>query len=112
MAKRDYLGEFEQMVLLAIMRVGPESYGVTIRHEIETCTGRDVSLGAIYPTLDRLEAKGYVRSYIGEPTGERGGRSRRHIVLEPEGEAALRRSWKMLNALWEGHTPIPERGRG
>ena len=111
MTKRGYLGEFEQLVLLAVMRLGPVSYGVTIRQEIEACTGRDVSLGAIYPTLDRLEAKGYVRSCVGAPTGERGGRSKRHIVLEPEGEAALRKSWEMLNALWKGHTQIPERGQ-
>jgi len=110
MTKPGYLGEFEQLVLLAVMRLGPESYGVSIRREIEACTGRDVSLGAIYPTLDRLEAKGYVRSNIGPPTGGRGGRSKRHIVLEPEGESALRRSRAMFNALWEGHTSIPERG--
>ncbi len=109
--KRGYLGEFEQLVLLAVMRLGPESYGVTIRQEIETCSGRDVSLGAIYPTLERLEAKGYVSSYVGEPTGERGGRSKRHFVLQPEGEKALRRSWEILSALWEGYTPELQGGR-
>ena len=110
MTKRGYLGEFEQLVLLAVMRLGPKSYGVTIREEIETQSGRDVSLGAIYPTLDRLQEKGYVKSYVGEPTGERGGRSRRHFVLQPAGEEALRKSWEVLTALWDGYEPEPQRG--
>ena len=110
MTKRGYLGEFEQLVLLAVMRLGPESYGVTIREEIEGRSGRDVSLGAIYPTLDRLEAKGFVSSFTGEPTGERGGRSKRHFVLEPEGKEALRKSWEVLSAFWEGHSPEPQGG--
>jgi DNA-binding PadR family transcriptional regulator len=110
MTKRGYLGEFEHLVLLAVMRLGPESYGVTIRQEIEARSGRDVSLGAIYPTLDRLEEKGYVKSYVGEPTGERGGRSKRHFVLQPSGEEALRRSWQVLTALWDGYEPDPQRG--
>jgi len=110
MTKRDYLGEFEQLVLLAVMRLGPGSYGVTIRQEIEARSGRDVSLGAIYPTLERLEAKGYVSSHVGKPTGERGGRARRHYALEPAGEKALRRSWEILTSLWDGYTPEPEGG--
>lgn len=110
MTKRDYLGEFEQLVLLAVMRLGPGSYGVTIRQEIEARSGRDVSLGAIYPTLERLAAKGYVSSHIGKPTGERGGRSKRHYALEPAGEKALRRSWEILTSLWDGYTPEPEGG--
>lgn len=110
MTKREYLGEFEQLVLLAVMRLGGESYGVTIHEEIEIRSGREVSLGAIYPTLDRLEQKGYVRSFIGEPTGERGGRSKRHFVLQPAGEEALRKSWEMLTSLWDGYEPEPQRG--
>jgi len=110
MTKRDYLGEFEQLVLLAVMRLGPGSYGVTIRQEIEARSGRDVSLGAIYPTLERLEKKGYVSSHVGKPTGERGGRARRHYALEPAGDKALRRSWKILASLWDGYTPEPEGG--
>ncbi|MCK5652190.1 MAG: helix-turn-helix transcriptional regulator, partial [Gemmatimonadetes bacterium] len=94
------------------MRLGPSSYGVTIREEIESRTGRDVSLGAIYPTLDRLEGKGFVSSYTGEPTGERGGRSKRHFKVEPAGEKALHRSREMLAALWDGLEPEPERGQG
>ena len=111
MTKRGYLGEFEQLVLLAVMRLGPESYGVTIRQEIQARSGRDVSLGAIYPTLERLETKGYVSSRIGHPTGERGGRSKRHFALEPAGEEALRRSWEILTSLWDGYAPEPHAGR-
>ena len=112
MTKREYLGEFEHLVLLAVMWLGPSSYGVTIREEIESRTGRDVSLGAIYPTLDRLEGKGFVSSYTGEPTGERGGRSKRHFKVEPAGEKALHRSREVLAALWDGLEPEPESGRG
>jgi DNA-binding PadR family transcriptional regulator len=102
MSKRDYLGEFEQLVLLALMRLGEGAYGVTIRQEIEARTGRGVSLGSIYPTLHRLEEKGLVSSYNGEPTATRGGRSKRHFRLEPHGRNALSRSRDMLAALWQG----------
>ena len=103
MTKRDYLGEFEQVVLLALMRLGEEAYGVTIRREIEERTGRAVSLGGIYPTLNRLEDKGLVSSFMGEPNATRGGRAKRHFILEAEGLAALHRSRKMLASLWQGH---------
>ncbi len=105
MSTRDYLGEFEQVVLLALMRLGDDAYGVTIRREIEDRTGRSVSLGAIYPTLHRLEAKGYVSSYTGEPTATRGGRAKRHFRLDAEGRTALNRSREMLAALWQGYEP-------
>jgi len=93
------------VVLLAVMRLGPDSYGVSIRREIEARTGRQVSLGAIYPTLERLEAKGFVSSRHGEPTRERGGRSKRHFKLETAGAAVLRRSWEEFAALWKGFEP-------
>jgi DNA-binding PadR family transcriptional regulator len=108
MAKGTYLGEFEHMVLLALMRLGEGAYGVTIRREIEERTGRSVTLGAIYPTLHRLEDKGLVSSYNGEPTATRGGRSKRHFKLEAEGLAALQRSRDMVAAMWEGHEPGAE----
>ena len=111
MTRRDTLGGFEEVVLLAVMRLGPDSYGVTIRREIEARTGRDVSLGAIYPTLDRLEEKGLVSSRKGEPTGVRGGRSRRHFRLEPEGRKALHESRDAMASLWEGFEPNGEAGR-
>ncbi len=99
---RHFLGEFEQIVLLAIMRLGPDAYGVTIRREIEARTGRSVSLGAIYPTLHRLEEKGFVSSYTGEPTATRGGRAKRHFLIEAPGMAAVRASREMIESLWRG----------
>ena len=102
MGKRETLGDFEELVLLAVMRLGGRSYGVTIREVIEERTGREISLGAIYPTLDRLEEKGYVESWTGEPREERGGRARRHFRLQPAGLEALRRSREEIVAMWEG----------
>jgi DNA-binding PadR family transcriptional regulator len=102
---RDYLGEFEHVVLLAVMRLGPDAYGVTIKQEIEERTGRKVSLGSIYPTVDRLQAKGFVTSRLGEPTAARGGRAKRHFKITPVGLRALRRSRRMLSALWDGFEP-------
>src|SRR5437763_9323287 len=77
-----YLGEFEQIVLLAVLRLGDDAYGVPIRREIEKRGGRKVTVGALYSTLDRLEAKGYVSSWFADPTAERGGRSRRYFRVE------------------------------
>lgn len=105
MPKKDTLSELEELLLLAVMRLGPDSYGVTIRREIGARTGRDLSLGAIYPTLDRLEDKGLVISWRGEPTGMRGGRSRRHFRLKPEGRKALLRSRELIAAMWDGFEP-------
>lgn len=102
MKDRNFLGEFEQIVLLAVMRLSPDAYGVTIRREIEARTGRSVSLGAIYPTLHRLESKKLVSSHRGEPTATRGGRARRHFEIEAAGMAALRRSREVMQALWQG----------
>ena len=102
MGKGDYLGEFEQVVLLAIMALAENAYGVTIRREIEARTGRSVTLGSIYPTLQRLEDKGLVDSRMSEPTGTRGGRSKRHFTVSPDGQVALERSRDMLEAMWRG----------
>lgn len=98
----DYLGEFEQVVLLALARLGKGAYGVPIRREIEERSGRQVSVGALYSTLDRLENKGYVHSWFGEATAQRGGRSKRHFELLPSGSAALARSKNMLDSMWRG----------
>src|SRR5215470_15830038 len=84
------LGEFEQLVLLALVRLGPDAYGATVRREIETRAGRRVGISAVYTTLERLEQKGLVRSRIGEPTGERGGRRRKHFELLPIGVRSVR----------------------
>jgi DNA-binding PadR family transcriptional regulator len=105
MRATDALGEFEQSVLLAVAHLGPESYGVPIRKLIEDRTGRTVAIGALYTALDRLERKGYVSSQMSEPTGERGGRSRRHFRLRPSGAEALRRSRQHLDRMWRGLDP-------
>jgi DNA-binding PadR family transcriptional regulator len=96
------LGEFEQVVLLAILRLGEEAYAVTIRDEILACTGREVSRGSIYITLDRLETKGYLKSWFGDPTPERGGRAKRYYALRPRAVDALKEGRRALVALWRG----------
>ncbi len=105
MATRKTLGELEHLLLLAILRLGKGAYGVTMRREIEERTGRPVSLGSIYPTLDRLEEKAYVSSFMSEPTKERGGRSRRYFQLEKAGRDALERAHAVFAAMWEGLEP-------
>ena len=102
MASRDYLGEFEHIVLLAVLRLDDQAYGVTIRREIEGRTKREVSIGAIYATLDRLETKGYVRSRVGNPTPERGGRSKRFFRVTAQGVSAVTRTHRALLSLTEG----------
>lgn len=97
------LGEFEQVVLLAVLRLGDTAaYAVAIRREIEDCTGRSVSRGSVYITLDRLETKGYLRSWLADPTAERGGRAKRYYTLRPRAVDALRNSKQALQALWRG----------
>lgn len=102
MSSRDYLGEFEHIVVLALMRLGDRAYGVTVRQEIAARIGRDVSVGAIYATLDRLEAKGYVTSRLGEPTAERGGRSKRFFRVTAKGVSAVNRTRRALLSMSEG----------
>jgi PadR family transcriptional regulator PadR len=87
------IGEFEQLVLLALVRLGPEAYGATVRREIEARAGRQLSISAVYTTLERLEQKGLVRSRIGEPTPQRGGRRRKHVELLPLGARALKEAY-------------------
>jgi PadR family transcriptional regulator len=102
MPKGSYLGEFEQHVLSALLRLRGNAYGVTIRREIVERTGRDVAVGAIYATLDRLEAKGFVSSRLGEATPERGGRAKRYFKIEAPGERALEDSWRMSDRMRAG----------
>lgn len=102
MADRSYLGEFEHIVVLALLRLENRAYGVTVRQEIEVCTQREVSIGAVYATLDRLEKKGYVKSYRGDPTPERGGRSKRFFLVTGRGVAAVNRTHRALRSLTEG----------
>ena len=96
------LGEFEQLVLLALVRLGPDAYGATVRREIEEHAGREVSISAVYTTLERLEQKGLVRSRIGEPTPERGGRRRRHFEMLPLGARSLRNAYRAISGMTAG----------
>jgi DNA-binding PadR family transcriptional regulator len=105
------LGEFEQSLLLAIVHLGEDAYGVTIRREIEARTGRDVAIGALYTSLDRLERKGFVRSMMSAPIAERGGRSKRQFRLLAAGAAALRQSHERMARMWEGLTPTLKKVR-
>ena len=105
MKRYDSLGEFEQLVLLAVARLGETAYGVTIRREIEERTGRTVAVGALYTALERLERKGYVSSQMSDPTPERGGRSKRHFRLKAAGAGALRQSRELLARMWKGLDP-------
>jgi DNA-binding PadR family transcriptional regulator len=97
-----YLGEFEQVVLLAALRLGDDAYAIPIREEIEARTGRSVARGALYTALERLEAKRYLRSRMSAPIAERGGRSRRYFIVTATGMAALRSSRRSLLSLWQG----------
>jgi PadR family transcriptional regulator, regulatory protein PadR len=96
------LGEFELMVLLAVLQLGEGAYGVPVRQEILRRTGRDVARGAVYVTLDRLARKGYLRSSLGEATAERGGRPKRFFEITARGSRALRESLTALERMREG----------
>jgi PadR family transcriptional regulator PadR len=94
--REDALGSLEHIVLLAVMRLGLDAYGMTVRREIESATARDISIGAVYATLVRLESKGFVKSHAGEPTAERGGRAKRYFRTTADGEAALRNTHEVI----------------
>lgn len=96
------LGEFEQLVLLAVLRLEEGAYGVAIAREIEAQSRRDVSRGAVNVTLERLEAKGYLSSNLGDPTPERGGRAKRFYRVRPAGVRALKDSAAALARMWQG----------
>jgi DNA-binding PadR family transcriptional regulator len=98
MGRAGYLGEFEQIVLLAVARLGDEAYGMRIRQEIESRVGRAVSIGAVYATLDRLEDKGYVRTRDEESTG----RAKRFFAIAPAGIEALEVSRDLQTRMWAG----------
>jgi len=97
-----YLGELEQIVLLAVMRLGDEAYAVPILEQIEQQTGRKIARGALYTALDRLEGKGCLRSRLGDPLPERGGRARRYFTVTPSAVRVLRASRLALLRLWNG----------
>jgi DNA-binding PadR family transcriptional regulator len=97
-----YLGELEQIVLLAVLRLGDEAYAVPILEQIGRQTGRRIVRGALYTALDRLEAKGCLRSRLGEPLSARGGRARRYFTVTPSAIRALKDSRQSLLRLWDG----------
>jgi DNA-binding PadR family transcriptional regulator len=101
MSGRDYLGEFEHLIVLALLRLGDRAYGVSVRQEIEFRTKREVSIGAVYATLDRLQSKGYVTSRLGDPTPERGGRSKRFFDVTAKGVTAVQRTQHALQSMTE-----------
>jgi PadR family transcriptional regulator PadR len=100
-AKGDYLGEFEQLVMLAVLRLQDDAYGMEVRREIESRAGRDSSIGAVYATLDRLETKGLVRSRELAPEGDR-GRPRRLYLITADGGRALERTQAAVASMWAG----------
>lgn len=102
------LTDFELMILLAVLRVGEEAYGVQIAREIESTCGRRVLLGAAYAALDRLERNGLVSSTTGEPTPERGGRAKRFFRVTPRGVRAARNTQQALVALWRDVPQLKE----
>lgn len=102
MVQPPLLGEFEQTVLLAILRLGEGAYGVSIRSEIAACTQRQPAAGALYTTLDRMEQKGLVQSWLGDPTPERGGRAKRYFAVTRKGRVAVRSAQRSYQRLLEG----------
>jgi len=102
---REALGNFELMVLLAVLRVGEDAYGVPIARELEDKVTREVLLGSVYAALERLEAKGLVASSLGDPTPERGGRAKRYFTVTAKGLREVRETQRTLVRLWRG---LPE----
>ena len=109
MKKLGYLGELEQMVLLAVLQLGDDAYGTNVMDELKQRVGRNVSRGALYVTVDRLEEKGMLTSRLGEPTPRRGGRLKRYLTVSRAGVAALRKSRSAWMQLWDGLDSVLER---
>ena len=101
MADRSYLGEFELMILLAVIHLGEEAYGVPISRELEAHRGRNVSVGSVYAALERLEAKGMVASSLGDPTPERGGKAKRFFRITKAGLRQVHETRRVLSKLWK-----------
>lgn len=100
--ERGYLGEFELMILLTVIHLGDEAYGVPISREMEKQRRRGVSVGSVYAALERLEQKGLVKSEIGDPTPERGGKAKRYFRVTKEGLRQLHKTRRVLTAMWKG----------
>jgi DNA-binding PadR family transcriptional regulator len=101
MTDRSYLGEFELMILLAVIHLDDQAYGVPISRELERHRGRDVSVGSVYAALERLEGKGLVTSTVGDPTPERGGKAKRYFRVTREGLRQVQATRRVLTRLWQ-----------
>ena len=101
MTNRSYLGEFELMILLTVIHLGEDAYGVPISREIEKHRGREVSVGSVYAALERLETKGLVASSLGDPTPERGGKAKRYFRITKEGLSQVHETRRVLTRLWQ-----------
>ncbi len=112
MGRHSHLGDLEELALLAVLRLGKEAHGARIREVLRSDAGRPVSVSTIYVTLMRLEEKGLVRSWMGEPTGERGGKARRHFEVRPAGVQALEAVRSVRARMWAGVREAREDGRG
>jgi PadR family transcriptional regulator PadR len=102
MSRREFIGGFELLVLLALVRLGDEAYGVTIARAIEESSKREVAVGSVYITLGRLERKGFVSSRLGEPTAARGGRAKTYFRITAAGLREVRQARNTLISLWQG----------
>jgi PadR family transcriptional regulator PadR len=96
-----YIGEFEELVLLTIAALDENAYGVAIKEDIEQRTDRSISIGALHSTITRLEEKGFIKSWLGDPTQERGGRRKRYFELTNQGKVALRNVKALRDELWD-----------
>lgn len=96
-----YIGEFEELVLLTIAALDEAAYGVAIKEDIEQRTDRSISIGSLHSTITRLEEKGFIKSWLGEPTQERGGRRKRYFQLTNQGKAGLRKVKELRDELWD-----------
>lgn len=101
MSVRSYLGEFELMLLLAVIHLGEDAYGVPISRELEKHRGKDVAVGSVYAALERLEAKGLIISMLGDPTPERGGKAKRFFRITKEGLRQVHETRRVLTRLWQ-----------
>ena len=111
MGKRSHIGEFEQMVLLAVLRLDDDdAYGSRVRSEIEARADRRVARGALYVTIDRLVEKGLLDTKVGEPTPGRGGRPRRYLSVTPDGLASVRKAQQAWTSLWDGLDAVLDEG--
>jgi PadR family transcriptional regulator PadR len=108
MAERGYLGEFELMILLSVVHLGEDAYGVPISREIERLRGRDVAVGSVYAALERMESKGLIASSLGDPTPERGGKAKRYFRVTKAGLRQVHETRRVLSQMWRGLPALEE----